>query len=249
MIQFIRIFVLSILLSACSTVPFISPPKQPIPPPQQQSNYQPQANIAYRVRKGDSLSLIAKRFRVSQNTIAQLNRLRPPYTIYVNQVLRIPAQSQRASNNSGQLKTVYRGKKTVGTPRTTYTGNAQCNPMPRWSWPTRGNIERTISQTGKGSGVNILGKLGQDIKAAAAGTVVFSGAGPKGYQNLIIIQHNKNLLSVYGHNRGLRVRKGQRVKAGQKIAQMGLDTQRRPVVHFEIRCHNKAVEPLIYLPK
>ncbi|WP_353570114.1 peptidoglycan DD-metalloendopeptidase family protein [Candidatus Albibeggiatoa sp. nov. BB20] len=248
MIPLIRIVLITLLISACSIVPFTSQPEKTTPQ-QPQPNYQSQANIAYRVQRGDTLSSIAKRFRIAQNTIAQLNRLRPPYTIYVNQVLKIPVQNQRASNNSGQLKTVYRGKKTVTAPKTSHNNNKQCAPMPRWSWPTRGNVERTVSQTGKGSGINILGKLGQNISASAAGTVAFSGAGPKGYQNLIIIQHSSSLLSVYGHNRHLWVRKGQKVQAGQKIAQMGLDTRRRPVVHFEIRCHNKAVEPLIYLPK
>ena len=248
MIDFVRILIISLLISSCSINPFISTPPKPTPPPTQ-PYYQPQANIAYSVRKGDSLSAIAKRFRVPQAYIAQLNRLRPPYTIYVGQILRIPAQSQQTSGASGQLKRVYRGKKTVTPPVTNTNDSKQCAPMPRWSWATRGQVERTISQTGKGSGINIVGKLGQEIKAAAAGTVAFSGAGPKGYQNLVIIQHSRNLLTVYGHNRQLWVRKGQRVQAGQKIAQMGLDTRRRPVLHFEIRCHNKAVEPLIYLPK
>ncbi|MEK7990927.1 MAG: peptidoglycan DD-metalloendopeptidase family protein [Thiotrichaceae bacterium] len=246
MIHLIRIFLITFLISACSTNPFISQPKNR---PSQQPNYQSQANIAYRVQKGDTLSLIAKRFSIPQANIAQLNRLYPPYTIYINQILHLPVQNQRASNNSGQLKKVYRGKKTVTAPSINQRDSKQCPSMPRWSWPTQGNVESTVSQTGKGSGINILGKLGQEIKAAAAGTVAFSGAGPKAYQNLVIIQHNANLLSVYGHNRHLWVRKGQKVQAGQKIAQMGLDTRRRPIVHFEIRCHNKAVEPLIYLPK
>lgn len=230
----VRVIVVSLFVASCATTPFNQPIQQPVQPYYQQ---QTNSTITYRVRKGDTLSSIAKRYNMSHINIATVNQLRPPYTIYVGQVLNIPLSTP----HTGQLKAAYRG--------TTSIPSSQCAPMPRWSWATDRQIEQTISQTGKGSGINILGKLGQDIKAAAAGTVVFSGVGPKGYQNLIIIQHSHNLLTVYGHNRQLWVRKGQRVAAGQKIAQMGLDARRRPILHFEIRCHNKAVEPLIYLPK
>lgn len=235
MLHFIRIILICALIAACSTLP-----TQNTSIVQSQASYQPPqpSYIRYYVQKGDSLSRIAKKFRVSQNSIAQRNRLRPPYTIYINQILYIP--NQFVTNKK------YINRQNITTNRKIHH---KCALMPYWLWPTRGTIERSMSQTGKGSGIKIIGQRGQDIKASAAGTVIFSGVGPKGYQNLIIIQHDTNLLSVYGHNQKVTVRKGQHVQAGQKIAQMGLGTRQRPMLHFEIRCHNKVLEPLSYLPK
>ncbi len=212
----IRFILLIVLLSACT--PILST----------QSSLQQPTYMIYRVQQGDTLPLLANRFGIEQHGIARLNRLRPPYSLYVNQILYIPLYTRMYQ------KMAFRRN--------------NCDPMPDWLWPTHGRVERAISQTGKSSGINIFGQLGQDIRAAAAGTVIFSEV-LKGYKKLIIIQHHKNLLSIYGYNQHLRVRKGQGVQAGQKIAEMGLDTRQRPAVYFEIRCYNKAVEPLIYLPK
>ena len=62
---------------------------------------------------------------------------------------------------------------------------------------------------------------GQPVVASAAGKVVYSGSGLRGYGKLIIIKHNNTYLSVYAHNRELLVKEGERVSKGQKIAEMG----------------------------
>lgn len=132
---------------------------------------------------------------------------------------------------------------------TTVAANAQgsCYPPVNWQLPTSGTISSTISATGK-RGIKIAGKVGQPIKAAAAGTVTYSGDNLQGYGNVIIIQHNEAFLSVYGQNRRRLVGEGVRVNAGQTIAEMGTDTEQNPVLHFEIRCRGKAIDPLPFLP-
>ena len=87
------------------------------------------------------------------------------------------------------------------------------------------------------------------LLAAAAGDVVYSGAGLIGYGELVIIKHSDEFLSAYGHNRKRLVAEGQRVSAGQQIAEMGRSGAARDMLHFEIRRNGKPIDPLPLLPK
>ena len=86
------------------------------------------------------------------------------------------------------------------------------------------------------------------MRSAADGVVVYSGAGLVGYGELIIVKHDEQWLSAYGHNRTRLVNEGARVKAGQQIAEMGSSGAAREMLHFEIRYNGKPVDPLRYLP-
>ena len=99
-----------------------------------------------------------------------------------------------------------------------------------------------------GGGILLPGRLGQDVRAACAGRVVYSGTGIRGYGNLIIIKHGENLLSAYAHNSEALVREGQEVALGQPIARMGEGAPQKPALYFEIRRNGKPVDPLRYLP-
>ncbi len=91
-------------------------------------------------------------------------------------------------------------------------------------------------------GIDIAGKAGDPVRAAADGTVVYSGNGLIGYGELIIVKHNPAFLSAYGHNRKRLVKEGDQVKAGQTIAEMGSSSASRDELHFEIRKNGKPVE-------
>jgi lipoprotein NlpD len=95
--------------------------------------------------------------------------------------------------------------------------------------------------------VLLLGRLGQDVRAAGSGRVVYTGSGLRGYGNLIIIKHGDNLLSSYAHNRELLVHEGQEVAAGQVIGHMGLGPHQVCALYFEIRVNGKPADPLRYL--
>lgn len=118
-----------------------------------------------------------------------------------------------------------------------------------WIWPTPGKVVGTY-MTGDPTrqGVDIAGQSGQPVRAARDGEVVYSGAGLIGYGELIIIKHSPELLSAYGHNRVRLVKEGQKVKAGQKIAEMGRNPANRELLHFEIRRNGKPVDPQPLLP-
>ncbi|QBB71355.1 LysM peptidoglycan-binding domain-containing protein [Pseudolysobacter antarcticus] len=118
-----------------------------------------------------------------------------------------------------------------------------------WRWPSKGAmISGYVAGDQTRQGVDIAGKAGDPVTAAADGNVVYSGNGLVGYGELIIIKHNDTFLSAYGHNRKRLVEEGQRVTAGQQIAEMGSSSASRDMLHFEIRKNGKPINPLDYLP-
>jgi lipoprotein NlpD len=118
----------------------------------------------------------------------------------------------------------------------------------RWRWPARGKVVTSFSASGR-KGIDIEGRFGQTVMAAAGGRVVYSGSGLIGYGQLIIVKHNKRYLSAYAHNNKLLVKEGDAVKGGQRIAEMGRSGPNRALLHFEIRRDGKPIDPLRYLPK
>ena len=117
----------------------------------------------------------------------------------------------------------------------------------RWMWPTPGKVSAADASSAT-KGVDIRGVRGQAVKAAAAGAVVYSGSGLRGYGELIIIKHNDTFLSAYAHNEVRLVQEGRHVAAGESIARMGNSDASDVMLHFEIRRNGKAIDPLQYLP-
>jgi lipoprotein NlpD len=117
-----------------------------------------------------------------------------------------------------------------------------------WGMPTNGKLVAGFSENENRKGVDIVGQRGQTVVASAAGKVVYSGSGLRGYGKLIIIKHNKTYLSAYAHNDQILVKEGQTVGKGQKIAEMGSTDASQVELHFEIRKFGKPVDPAQYLP-
>lgn len=118
-----------------------------------------------------------------------------------------------------------------------------------WRWPGNGKVVGTyVSGDQTRQGIDIAGKAGDSVQAAADGEVVYSGNGLLGYGELIIVKHNASFLSAYGYNRKRLVQEGDKIHAGQQIAEMGLSAGAREELHFEIRKNGKPVNPLDYLP-
>lgn len=116
-----------------------------------------------------------------------------------------------------------------------------------FAWPVPGRVLQPYSETGKG--ITLSGNAGDPVFAAAEGRVIFSGNGPRGYGNLIIVKHPNDLLSVYAHNRKLLVKEGQNVARGERIAELGDTGGASPRLHFEIRRQGKPVDPIPFLPR
>jgi lipoprotein NlpD len=118
-----------------------------------------------------------------------------------------------------------------------------------WRWPVEGgSVVGRFNSSDAIPGIEIAGDSGDPVRAAANGVVVYSGNGLVGYGELVIIKHNDSFLSAYGHNRKRLVKEGQRVTAGQQIAEMGSTGATRNELEFQIRKNGNPVDPLSYLP-
>jgi lipoprotein NlpD len=116
-----------------------------------------------------------------------------------------------------------------------------------FSWPARGRVLAGFSEPNN-KGLDIGGKPGDPVLAAAPGRVMYTGTGIRGYGKLIVIKHDNNFNSVYAHNREILVKEGQNVTRGQRIAELGDTDADAPKLHFEIRKSGKPVDPMRYLP-
>jgi lipoprotein NlpD len=116
-----------------------------------------------------------------------------------------------------------------------------------WMWPTSGKLIAPFAEGGS-KGLDIAGKAGDPVLAAAGGVVSYAGAGLRGYGNLVVLRHNATYLSVYAHNSKILVKEKQTVAKGQKIAEMGSTDAESPRLHFEIRRQGKPVDPQKFLP-
>ncbi len=118
-----------------------------------------------------------------------------------------------------------------------------------WAWPAKGALIGRFGGAGvTGKGLDIAGRRGDSVLAAAPGVVVYAGSALVGYGRLLIIRHDDNYISAYAHNDRFLVREGDRVRPGQVIAEMGASGADREKLHFEIRERGKPVDPLRFLP-
>jgi len=231
----------------------------------------------HQVRQGDTLFSVAFLYGYTVEELATWNRLRAPHTIYKGQRLRLkPRPKSTAGTTGSKVSKPYRPAPKSSQPKTRYSTKVKTKPpsqVPRsaasttrtsssrqsaapsskpvnWAWPASGRVIRSYNSKSAGKkGVDIAGKAGESVRAAAAGKVVYSGSGLSGYGRLIIVKHNKDFLSAYAHNRKLIAREGQWVEKGELIAQMGSSGTDRTQLHFEIRKQGRPVDPLRYLPK
>ena len=204
------------------------------------------------VQKGDTLYSIARRNNVSVGDLARWNSLPEPHTIYPGQRLWLGQSGGGRGTATAPTRTVVAPKPSNGasTPAPAPVQKAPASSGFAWRWPAQGVLLSTyVDGNATRQGIAIGGSSGQPVVSAADGVVVYSGAGLVGYGELIIVKHNEQWLSAYGHNRSRLVAEGTKVKAGQQIAEMGRSGTDREKLHFEIRYNGKPVDPLLYLPK
>lgn len=207
------------------------------------------------VSRGDTLYRIAAANNVTMRDLAAWNGLSPPYTIYPGQRLRLYPSAGGNRSAVGPAPPRERTAGTAARPATKPQPATTPTPAPAssgigWRWPAEGQIiGRYAAADPTKQGIDIAGTGGAPVRAAGDGVVVYSGSGLVGYGELIIIKHNEQWLSAYGHNRNRLVNEGQVVKAGQQIAELGRSGAPRDMLHFEIRYNGKPVDPLSHLPR
>ena len=99
-------------------------------------------------------------------------------------------------------------------------------------------------------GLDIAAPTGTPIFAAAAGRVIYSDDGMRGYGNVVLIDHGEGLVTLYAHNSENLVDEGDRVVQGALIAKVGNTGQSTgPHLHFEVRVSGRTEDPELHLPK
>lgn len=232
-----------------------------------------QPSGVHTVRPGETLLGIARQYGVTLPELVAWNGLTDPNQIQVGETLRVappgaapgsagepatsgavamPVPVNGADSGSVPLKQEpIGGRAPIAAPAAPAEPPAASGPEAaaggQWLWPAAGAVLAGFSEASN-KGLDIGGRVGDPIRAAAAGKVVYAGSGLRGYGKLIVIKHDQEYNSVYAHNDKLLVKEDEQVAQGQKIAELGSTESDRPKLHFEIRKQGKAIDPMRYLP-
>lgn len=222
----------------------------------------------YTVRSGDTISEIADEYGLSENSLVAYNRLDNRNRIYVGQVLRIPRNGyvptarpsprpyRAAPRREYARRTVPHrrhhherkvyARRAPARPARVEEAQAYSAPL-RFRWPLSGRVISSFGRTangGRNDGINIAATVGEPIRAAATGRVIYAGNELKGYGNLVLIRHDDGYVTAYAHAERISVTRGTHVKKGQVIGYAGsTGNVRRPQLHFEIRRGVRPVNP------
>ncbi len=189
--------------------------------------------IYHKIQKGETLSSICRKYRADCQEVAEMNGFENVDRILAGAEVFIPDVSGPAS---------LPGQKP--------------SPIQQWHgkfiWPVSGTLTSRfgIRNGRRHDGIDIGAPEGTEVRAAAAGTVLYAGDQQTGYGNLVIIRHAQDLITVYAHNRENLVCENQEVEQGELIARVGKTGRSTgPHLHFEIRKRTKPRNPLFFLPK
>ncbi|NPT59637.1 peptidoglycan DD-metalloendopeptidase family protein [Paraburkholderia elongata] len=234
--------------------------------------------LVYRVKRGDTLARIAQHHHCTVRQLQAWNGLKPSSRLKHGQVLHVAspetvraanaaAASAKAAAASAPAVPLAAQQLSAATTAQATAQSATPSPAPSaaearevaqqtsrhangvsLAWPAGGRVVEAF-QPGETRGIEIGGKAGDPVRAAADGKVMYAGTGLNGYGSLIIVQHNKDFLTAYSHNRKLLVKIGDIVRQGQQIAEMGDENNSRVSVGFELRRDGKPIDPMPYLPQ
>lgn len=231
------------------------------------------------VKPGQTFYRIAKTYGQDEKELAAINGIKDPTQLTAGQRIYIPGADRvrkvqptdppkappapkvppppKAAGKSATRTTVPpgkeadKGKKPAAKPLPDEEIQGP-PPVPgTFLWPVRGQVVGEFGAAdGKNSkGLEIAVPHGTPVTAAAAGKVIYSNSGIRGYGNLVIIEHADNYFTVYGYNAKNLVKVGSFVGQGEKVALSGTPPDgKTPRLHFEIRKGKTAVNPIFFLP-
>jgi lipoprotein NlpD len=238
-----------LLLAGCGAPPLYAP------------RYHGPTPDTYQVRRGDTLYSIGQRFGIDHQQIMLWNDIRDPGNLQLGQRLRLTAPPGQAGGADPEVATKRQprvGKVTVGKGGTRErsgggeTASAPTGGAPDgWRWPLSGRIIQRFGGDGRerSNGIDIAAAAGTEVRAAAAGKVVYSGNGLRGYGNLVIIRHGGGYITTYAYNRVNLVAEDDEVAAGDVVARVGqTGAASEESLHFEVRRRTEPIDPLSVLP-
>jgi lipoprotein NlpD len=230
----------------------------------------------YVVKRGDTLYSIALDHGADYREVAQWNSLDDATKISVGQLLRVkPAEDRRTQVGAARVPGRIESRPIEAMPQGQGDGATRTEPkavrLPYskenaamvgreggatdakgadaagFVWPAKGKVISGFSEP-RSKGIDIDGKPGDPVVAAAAGRVTYIGSGIPGLGKLVVIKHDNGFITVYAHNREILVKEQQAVARGEKIAELGATDAERPKLHFQIRKGSAPVDPMRYLP-
>jgi len=218
----------------------------------------------YTVQPGDTIRRIAAANNRDWRDIVRWNNLGNPDRIEIGQVVRIvpPAAGAGTGAGTGAVAVATQTTPGVASANVVTIGPGTVSQSPPsapgvqtsggadrvdLAWPVKGPVLAGFNDP-ENKGLDIGGKAGEPVHAAADGRVIYAGSGMRGYGNLVILKHNDTFLTAYAHNQAILVKETQDVKKGQKIAEMGATDADKVKLHFEVRRSGKPVDPTQYLP-
>lgn len=184
------------------------------------------------VARGDTLDEIARRYNVDLRSLALLNRIQTDANVRSGERVYLPAMARE-----------------IVQPPPPQQGASATPPSPgsgRFAWPMRGEVVTRFGAQPGGTrldGIEIAGREGGQVTAAADGDVIYAGTDIEGLGALVLVRHAENYVTAYAYNRQTLVREGQHVRAGEAIAELGLRPDGRARLLFQVRLGNEVLDP------
>lgn len=213
----------------------------------------------HRVAPGETMYRIARTYSLSVEELAAANGIKDPRTLTVGQELLIPhvekpapteEDTEVAESPANPQRPPPKGRPQQAT-RPASGGVKKPEPATKGllDWPLKGVLYGRFGKKGREphDGIDLAAPEATPVRAAQEGTVLYAGE-QRGYGLIVIIQHEGNLITLYAHNKDLRVTTGQKVRRAQVVATVGESGRTSgPHLHFEVRVDGKPVDPLDYL--
>jgi murein DD-endopeptidase MepM/ murein hydrolase activator NlpD len=226
-------------------------------------NAVPKSGYTHVIESGESLYAIARKYKVTTDSIVHANGLGSPDKIIVGQKLTIPGVTGLPQQGAPKLDTV---KTASVTPKSTSKPTpvmaeepktvAKAKPVEtapktapaaldsKFRWPVSGKVVTDFAAS-RGTGINIDVPEGTTVRASETGTVIYVGSAVEGYGNLILVRHDNGYVSAYAHLSQMNVSKGDTVSRGDAIGASGMTgAVSRPQLHFELRKGATPVDPM-----
>ncbi len=185
----------------------------------------------YKVKRGDNLTKISRKFKVSVKAICKKNRIKKRNKIKIGQLLKIPVNNRVIqkivrARNAGKIKNIPKVK-------------------PKFNWPIKKikTVKRDGQDGVKSIGIIITGKENSRILSSACGIVKKIGI-MRGFGQYVIMKHMERYFTIYSNLQTIFVREGQEIGSGKTIGKLNGNK-----LHFQIDYSGKPEDPLKYLSK
>ncbi len=209
----------------------------------------------HHVRAGETLWRIGRTYGVPLDVLLRANALANPAELTAGTELFIPGATRElpvpppdVPPAAGRLSSIRRHSPST-IPR---AGVRPLDPAARGeplAWPAPGVLISGFGERERDrhDGIDLACPEGTPVRAADDGVVLFSGE-QKGYGKLVLVAHDRDLVTVYAHNARNLVSAGDKVSRGDEIARVGRSGNATgPHLHFEVRIGTRPRDPLGFL--